>query len=219
MTQITQDMIDSASNQAKDGFYAAMHDWILKPYSTKEWQNGDQIFDDGGNPVLDDDDNPTYERVLVDVVKHRITGYSAKQVQAPTYVNFDIENVLVTINGYPAETINDVYTKGVKGNSLTVTCDIVDKNADEQGGSIVNISSSELRLPFEKVTSESVVIDEDKLDATISNGQLVAVGVFERGGTWVITEERINKSLAEINVNWRISLPTSIKFHVASKKQ
>jgi len=214
MIEVTQDMIDSASNQAKSGFDAAMHDWILKSYNTKEWQNGDQIFDDGGNPVLDDDDNPTYERVLVDVVKHRITGYSAKQVQVPTYVNFDIENVLVTINGYPAETINDVYTKGVKGDSLTVTCDIVDQDSN-----IVNISSSELRLPFEKVTSESVVIDEDKLDATISNGQLVAVGVFERGGTWVITEERINKSLAEINVNWRISLPTSIKFHVASDKQ
>ena len=214
MIEVNQEMIDSASNQAKDGFDAVMHDWILKPYNTKEWQNGDQIFDGEGNPVLDDDDNPTYERVIVDVVKHRITGYSAKQVQSPSYVTFDIENVLVTINGYPAETINDVYMKGVKGNGLTVTCDIVDQDSN-----IVNISSAGLRLPFEKVTSESVVIDEDKLDATISNGQMVAVGVFERGGTWVITEERLNKSLAEINVSWRISLPTSIKFHVASDKQ
>ncbi len=207
-------MIDNASDLAKDGFDAAIHDWILKPYNTKEWQNGDQIFDGEGNPVLDGDDNPTYERVIVDVVKHKITGYSAKQVQSPSYVTFDIENVLVTINGHAAETINDVYPKGVKGDSLTITCDIVDQDSN-----IVNISSTGLRLPFEKVTSESVVIDEDKLDATISNGQMVAVGVFERGGTWVITEERLNKSLAEIGESWRISLPTSIKFHVASDKQ
>ena len=212
MTQITQEMIDNASNQAKDGFDSVVHDWILKTYSAKEWQNGDQIFDDEGNPVLDSDGNPTYEQVVVDVVKYKITGYTSKQVEITPLPVFVIENEQVTVNGNPTAGKEPIYY-GLVDDSFTATANIT----DGQGNVISDITSTQpLRLPAVKVIDDGVVGDKTYMDASITAGQLTATGKFRFGGDWELQADRINAALNEIDAGWKIQMD-DMKFLIAEK--
>lgn len=211
MTQVTQEMIDNASDQAKEGFDEAIHNWILKPYNTKEWQSGDQIFDGEGNPVLDDG-NPTYEQVLVDVVKYKVTGYTSKQADVTPLPIFVIENEQVTVNGNPTTGKEPVYY-GLVDDSFTATANIT----DGQGNIISDITSTQpLRLPAVKVIDDGVVGDKTYMDASITAGQLTATGKFRFGGDWELQADRINTALNEINAGWNIQMD-DMKFLIAEK--
>ena len=212
MTEITQEMIDNASNQAKDGFDSEAHDWQLKPYNTKERQNGEQIFDSEGNPILDSEGNPTYEQIIVDVIKYRITGYTAKTVEVVPTPIFVIDSEQVTVNGNPTTGKEPVYY-GLVDDSFTATANIT----DGQGNTISDITSTQpLRLPAVKVIDDGVVGDKTYMDASITAGQLTATGKFRFGGDWELQADRINAALDEISAGWNIEMD-DMKFLIAEK--
>lgn len=212
MIEITQEMIDNASNQAKDGFDSLIHDWELKAYNAKELQNGDQILDGDGNPVFDSEGNPTYEQILVDVVKHKIIGYRAKQIEVTPIPVFVIESEQVTVNGNPTTGKEPVYY-GLVDDSFTATANIT----DGQGNVISDITSTQpLRLPAVKVIDEGVIGDKTYMDASITAGQLTATGKFRFGGDWELQADRINAALDEINAGWNIQMD-DMKFLIAEK--
>lgn len=125
---------------------------------------------------------------------------------------YNTVNEVVKINGYPNDSMHDVYSEAKKGDSLTLTADIVDENGDIL--TAIN-SGSAWRMPIEKILSNGNVIDETKLDTTIVNGQCTAIlSSFPSGGTWYISEKRVNQSLDEIGAPWHIKL-TNMKFWVA----
>lgn len=210
--QITQEMIDNASAKAKDGFDSVIHDWILKPYSTKERQNGEQIIDSEGNPILDSEGNPTYEQIIVDVIKYRITGYTAKAVEVTPIPIFVIDSEQVTVNGNPTTGKEPVYY-GLVDDSFTATANIT----DGQGNTISDITSTQpLRLPAVKIIDDGVVGDKTYMDASINAGQLTATGKFRFGGDWELQADRINAALDEIDAGWNIEMD-DMKFLIAEK--
>ena len=202
---ITPEMIEEAREAGRDvdSFDESIHKWNTKSYTVTEYVNGDPILDNEGNPVLDDDGNPLYEQIPQEVTKYRITGFEVKPVETPQIPVFNIVNEAVTINGLPVKGKQDTYNDGLVGDSFTAEADIVDEN----GGIITAINStSPLRLPLAKVIDgTSMVLDQIYMDATITDGHLVATGKFPSSGDWRLTEGRLNKSLANIGQQWAIN--------------
>lgn len=125
--------------------------------------------------------------------------------------SYSTANEVVKINGYPNDSVRDTYN-AKRGESLTLTADIVDENGDI----VTSINSgTSWRMPIEKILSTGEVRDETKLETTIVNGQCTAtLSSFPSGGTWYISEKRVNQSLDEIGAPWHIKL-TNMKFWVA----
>lgn len=213
MTEITQEMIEQARADgfSVDDFDSNLHEWLAKSYTVVEHVDGNPILDEDGNPVLDEDGNPTYQQVPQEVTKHRITGYQVKPVETVEPVKYQTANESITINGYAAEPLNAVYGNAAKGDSLTLECDIV----DDTGAVVTAINSGGAwRMPIEKILANGTPIDETKLDTTIVDGHVTAtMTAFPSGGTWYISENRVNQSLDEIGAPWHIKI-TNMKFWV-----
>ena len=134
------------------------------------------------------------------------------RVEKAQKTQYNTVNEVVKINGHPNDSMHDVYSEAKRGDSLTLTADIVDENSDIV--TAIN-SGAAWRMPIEKILSNGNVIDETKLDTTIVNGQCTAIlSSFPSGGTWYISEKRVNQSLDEIGAPWHIKL-TNMKFWVA----
>lgn len=218
MIEINQDMIDDARARGigVDSFDENLHKWNTKSYMVTEYVNGDPILDEDGNPVLDDEGNPTYEQVPTEVTKHKITGFEIKPVEVPQLPVFNIINEAVTINGLPVKGKQDVYNDGLAGDTFRAEADIVDSNGDI--ATMIN-STSPLRLPMIKVIDgTNTVLDQVYMDASITNGHLVATGKFKDSGDWRLTEERLNQSLANIEQPWRVSF-SDMSFLIAERTE
>lgn len=210
---ITQELIDSTSSKITGGFDELQHDWITKTYTVTEAIQV-PLLDEFDQPILDNEGNPIFETQYQQVEKIKIVGYAAKQVEAPQLPVFEITNEAVTINGLPVKGKQDVYNDGLAGDSFMAEADIVDGNGDVVA--MIN-STSPLRLPMIKVIDgTSTVLDQVYMDASITNGHLVATGKFKDSGDWRLTEERLNLSLENIGQDWRVSF-SGMSFLIAER--
>lgn len=137
--------------------------------------------------------------------------YSIPPPELPTYLT---ANELVKVNGNPATGKASVHF-AVKGDSLTITANLVDGDGNIQ----TQIDQTSLgyppmlMLPFVKVAGNTIV-DEVYVLTTINAGVIESSGEFPTGGNWQLTQDRVNASLAEIYAEWQIKIE-SIQFRVA----
>jgi len=153
---------------------------------------------------------------ILDTGTHKVEVIeTAPATPNPTYKTGSEQ---ITVNGGTAQSLSPVYF-GIAGDSINITLNIVNDNGDVQ----TSIDQTALcyppmlALPIVKVAGGATVIDEVYATTTIINGVMNATlntGVLT-SGNWVLSEERINASLAEIGALWTISM-NSISFRMGS---
>lgn len=139
---------------------------------------------------------------------------SIYSIPPPELPSYSTDSESVKINGNPATGKASVYF-AVKGDSLTITANLVDGdgNIQTQIDQTALGHPPMLMLPLVKVAGNTIV-DEVYVLTTINAGVIESSGEFPSGGNWQLTQDRVNASLAEIYAEWQIKIE-SIQFRVA----
>lgn len=197
---ITQELINATSAKITDGFDELKHDWITKTYTAKEAIQV-PLLNESGQPILDDEGNPTFETQYHDVEKLKIVGYAAKQDEAPALPIFTVSNYTVKVGGQAVTPINGFYYIQ-SGTPVTVTT-----GAFLDGGEAITLPPP-LALPivmFDALNNPSI---KRYASTTVENGVITANVTFTESGAWKIREDFVNESLSEVGQPWRVTMQT-----------
>lgn len=128
-------------------------------------------------------------------------------------------NIQVTVNGNSPQGAEQVYF-GIAGDAFTATCDIIDSKGELQTqiDQVTQGYPEILALPVVKVIDgdTSKVVDEVYMNTTLVNGVLTATGRLPSAGNWILSKDRVNKSLDEISADWHIKIK-DVSFRVVEK--